>query len=200
MRRSIFYSLAVLAVVGTPPGVAMAGSKVITHIRTYDIEGESGKALIEAMDKSGPKHGFLTRAIAQTSYTVDWNFDLKAKADVCHLRAANAKLDMTYMYPRVTTPMSSALRKRWQRFFAGVRAHEETHGRIARQGVAAGERAVADLAIANDPHCVKTQREAQRRVDAIYDEYEAKQVAFDQREHREGGHVEALVAKLVRER
>ncbi|WP_054308845.1 DUF922 domain-containing protein [Mesorhizobium sp. 1M-11] len=200
MRRSIFCSLAVLAVVGTLPGIAMAGSKVVTHIRTYDIEGESGKALIEAMDKSGPKHGFLTRAIAQTSYTVEWDFDLKAKADVCHLRAASATLDMTYMYPRVTTPMSPALRKRWQRFFAGVRAHEQTHGRIARQGIAAGERAVASLAVANDPHCIKTQREAQRRVDAIYDEYEAKQVVFDQREHREGGRVEALVAKLVKDR
>lgn len=200
MRRSIFCSLTLLAVAGTLPGIAMAGSKVVTHIRTYDIEGESGRALIEAMDKSGPKHGFLTRAIAQTSYTVDWDFDLKAKADVCHLKRANATLDMTYMYPRVTTPMSPALRKRWQRFFAGVRAHEQMHGRIARQGIAAGERAVAGLAVANDPHCIKTRREAQRRVDAIYDEYEAKQVVFDQREHREGGRVEVLVAKLVKER
>ncbi len=199
MGRSIFCSLALLAAIGAP-GVATAGSKVITHIRTYDIAGESGKALIDAMDKSGPKHGFLTRAIAQTSYTVDWNFDLRAKADVCQVRAASATLDMTYMYPNVTTPMSPALRKRWQRFFAGVRAHEQTHGRIARQGIAAGERAIADLAVANDPHCIKTQREAQRRVDTIYEEYEAKQVAFDQREHRRGGRVEALVARLVRER
>lgn len=200
MRRSIFCSLAVLAVVGMLPGVAMAGSKVITHVRTYDIEGESGRALIQAMDKSGPKHGFLTRAIAQTSYTIDWDFDLKAKADVCHLRAASATLDMTYMYPRVTTPMSPALRKRWQRFFAGVRAHEQTHGRIARQGITAAERAVTDLAVANDPHCIKTQREAQRRVDEIYKQYEAKQVVFDQREHREGGRVEALVTRLIKER
>lgn len=199
MRCSIFCSLAVLAAMSTP-GIAVAGSKVITHIRTYDIAGESGRALIEAMDKSGPKHGFLTRAIAQTSYTVDWNFDLKAKADVCRVRAASATLDMTYMYPRVTTPMSPALRKRWERFFAGVRAHEQTHGRIARQGITAGERAVAGLAVANDPHCIKTQREAQRQVDAIYKEYEAKQVVFDQREHREGGRVEALVANLVKQR
>ncbi|PLP59726.1 hypothetical protein CYK37_10520 [Mesorhizobium loti] len=199
MSRSVLCSLVVFAA-ACVPGVAVAGSKVVTHVRTYDIAGESGQALIDAMDKSGPKHGFLTRAIAQTSYTVDWDFDLKAKADVCHLRAASATLDMTYMYPRVTTPMSPALRKRWQRFFAGVRAHEQTHGRIARQGIAAGERAIADLAVANDPHCIKTQREAQRRVDTIYDEYETKQVVFDQREHRNGGRVEALVAKLVGER
>ena len=76
MRRSIFYSLAVLAVVGTPPGVAMAGrSKVITHIRTYDIRRERQGA-DRAMD--GPKHSFLTRAIAQTSYTVDFDFDRRA--------------------------------------------------------------------------------------------------------------------------
>lgn len=200
MGRSVFCGLAILAAV-VAPGVATAGAKVVTHTQTYDIAGESGRALIAAMDKSGPKQGLLTRAIARTSYpAVDWDFDLKAKADVCYLKAANAKLDITYMYPRVTSPMSPALSKRWQRFLAGIRTHEETHGRIVRQGVTAGERAVADLAVANDPHCIKTRREAQRRVETAYEEYEVKQVAFDRREHRPGGRVAALVANLVRER
>ena len=196
MRHAAVRCLAGLLIAGSLPGLAMAGAKVVVHTTNYDIAGDSGKALVAAMDQSGPRHGFTTRAIARTSYTLNWDYKTEPSAGGCRLLRADGTLDLTYQYPRVTSKLSPALRKRWQVFFAGVRAHEETHGRIARQMVAAGERSVSGLNLANDPQCIKTRREAERRTAAATADYEARQVAFDMREHSPGGHVQKLVTAL----
>ncbi|TIR96748.1 MAG: DUF922 domain-containing protein, partial [Mesorhizobium sp.] len=107
-------------------------------------------------------------------------------------------LSLFYTFPRLASPATPALKKRWNRFFAGVRAHEGTHGRIAREMMRVTDRSITGLRVANDPYCYKARSEARRRIQAVYAEYEARQNAFDAREHREGGHVEHLVAALIR--
>ena len=149
------------------------------------------------MDRSGPKHGFLTRAIAQTRYAVTWEIDWTESGGTCKLRSAKALLEITYTYPRVTGPVSAELGRRWNRFFAGVKKHEEIHGKIARDMVHAAEKAVKGFSTRNDRTCGKSKREVKRRVDEIYARYEAKQIAFDKNEHRDGGNVEGLVTSLV---
>ena len=176
---------------------ASAASKILVKTRTYEITGTTGAALVEAMDHKGPKHGFMTRAIAQTGYTVDWELDVSQANGVCRVRQANGTLDLTYTFPHIASATTPALQKRWNRFFAGVRAHEETHGHIAREMMRATEKSITGLKFANDPQCSKARREARRRIDATYAEYEVKQIAFDAREHRSGGHVEQLIDALV---
>jgi predicted secreted Zn-dependent protease len=193
--------LACLVAIGALCGSALAasaGSRVVVKTRTYDITGTTGLALMEAMDRKGPKHGFMTHAIAQTGYTVDWDLDAGQDNGFCRLRRANGTLNLFYTFPRVASATPPALQKRWTRFFAGVRAHEETHGRIAREMMRATERSISGLRIADDRSCYKTRREAQRRIRATYAAYEAKQIAFDAREHRDGGHVEHLVTALIK--
>ena len=189
--------LAIGALFGSAPP-ASAGTRVVVKTRTYDITGTTGLALMEAMDRKGPKHGFMTHAIAQTGYTVDWDLDAGQDNGVCRLRRANGTLNLFYTFPRVASATPPALQKRWTRFFAGVRAHEETHGRLAREMMRATERSISGLRIADDRSCYKTRREAQRRIRATYAAYEAKQIAFDAREHRDGGHVEHLVTALIK--
>jgi predicted secreted Zn-dependent protease len=189
--------LAIGALFGSAPA-ASAGTRVVVKTRTYDITGTTGLALMEAMDRKGPKHGFMTHAIAQTGYTVDWDLDAGQDNGVCRLRRANGTLNLFYTFPRVASTTPPVLQKRWTRFFAGVRAHEETHGRLAREMMRATERSISGLRIADDRSCYKTRREAQRRIRATYAAYEAKQIAFDAREHRDGGHVEHLVTALIK--
>jgi predicted secreted Zn-dependent protease len=62
----------------------------------------------------------------------------------------------------------------------------------------AAERSAVGLKTNDDPSCYKTRREAQRRIGAVSAQYEAKQRAFDVREHRDGGHVEHLVMALIK--
>lgn len=198
MRLAVLtFGVAIAALCGSV-AAASAGSKVVVKTRTYDITGTTGLALMEAMDRKGPKHGFMTHAIAQTGYTVDWDLDAGQDNGVCRMRGANGTLNLFYTYPRVASATTPALQKRWKRFFAGVRAHEETHGRIAREMMRATERSIRGLKVADDPFCYKTRREARQRIKAAYAVYEAKQNAFDAREHRNGGHVEHLIIALIK--
>jgi predicted secreted Zn-dependent protease len=178
-------------------GPADASVKVKTNTTSYRISGKSGNALLDAMDRKGPKHGFLTRAIAQTGYTVNWEVDWREREDgSCLIANAAAVLTITYNYPEVTSPLSGDLQRRWQRFMAGVRKHEETHGRLAREMVTVAEKGLTHLSIKGDRGCRKTQAEMKRRIAAVYDKYEARQVQFDEVEHAEGGNVERLVNRL----
>ncbi|MDX8491443.1 DUF922 domain-containing protein [Mesorhizobium sp. VK22B] len=196
MRLAVLTCLVAIGAMCAPQ--ASAGTRVLVQTRTYDIAGNSGVALIEAMDSKGPKHGFMTHAIAQTAYTVDWDLDAGQDNGFCRLRRANGTLNLFYTFPRMASPSTPVLKKRWNRFFAGVRAHEETHGRIAREMMRVTNRSITGLKVADDPYCYKTRREARRRIQAAYAVYEAKQNAFDAREHRDGGHVEHLIAALIK--
>ncbi|MDX8436028.1 DUF922 domain-containing protein [Mesorhizobium abyssinicae] len=198
MRLAVLAYLAAVGSLCSLTPAASAGTKLLVKTRTYDIAGTTGAALVEAMDRKGPKHGFMTRAIADTAYTVNWDLAMSRTDGVCHLRQADGVLDLTYTYPRLAQPASAALERRWKRFFAGVRAHEETHGRIARRMMQATAKAVRGLKRADNWFCTGTRHEARRRINAIYAEYEAKQNAFDAREHRDGGHVEHLVDGLTK--
>lgn len=181
-------------------GPAAAGVKVTVKTDHYEISGKSGEALVAAMDRRGPKHGFLTRAIAQTRYEIGWDLEWAEKAGNCRVRKVTGELSITYTYPKVSGPVGAALGKRWARFMDGVRRHEETHGAIARRMVTAAERAIAKTSTTGDPGCVRSRSEVKRRVNGIYAEYEAKQLRFDEIEHSDGGNVEKLVVSLLKKR
>jgi predicted secreted Zn-dependent protease len=197
MRLAVLTCLVTIGALCGGVSVAAAGTKVLIKTRTYDITGTTGAALMEAMDRKGPKHGFMTHAIAQTGYTVDWDLDAAQHNGVCRIRQANGTLNLFYTYPHIASAATPALQNRWKRFFAGVRAHEENHGRIAREMMRTSERSVRRLKFADDPSCNKTRLEARRLIEANYAAYEARQNAFDASEHRQGGHVEHLIAALM---
>ncbi len=185
--------LSALACAATP---AAATVKTSVESKSYEISGRNGSELLSAMDRRGPKHGFLTRAIAQTSYTVNWEIEWAQKNDTCRLKSALATLSIVYTYPKVSSKMSASLKKKWDRFYGGVKAHEETHGRLASQMVKAADKAIAGFTMKNDPGCRKAQSAIKRRVDAVYADYEARQVHFDKTEHEQGGAVDRLVRAL----
>lgn len=176
---------------------AEAGTKVVVTTRSYDIAGTTGAALVEAMNRKGPKHGFMTRAIADTAYVVNWNLDVDRDGGVCRLRGADGTMELTYTFPRLASPPTAKLERRWRRFLAGVYAHEHHHGQIAKAMMRATDKSIAGLALADNWFCTATHREARRRIDAVYAQYEAKQNAFDAREHRDGGHVDRMVRALI---
>ena len=56
---------------------------------------------------------------------------------------------------------------------------------------------VKGLTLGKDPKCRRAQAEAKRRIAAVYAKYEARQLAFDAREHQGGGRVEKLLLALA---
>lgn len=200
MRNAAWGVLLVAGLCAGAFGDASAGVKTTVKTRHYVITGKTGAALLDAMDRRGPKHGLLTRAIAQTRYTIAWKMEWGETRAACRVKRADGELAITYTYPKVSGPVSRDMQRRWGRFLAGVTRHEKMHGLIAQQMVDEAQRSIAKLEIRNDPGCRKSRREVSRRVDAIYAKFEKKQVGYDEREHREGGPVEGLIDALVRER
>ena len=189
---------AALAVAGGLCFVGSAEASVEVKVKTssYRISGQNGAALLQAIALNGPGRGATAHFIAQTTYNVRLNFDLQKAARSCHFANVSAVLTITYTYPEVSSPMSADFRDRWNRFMSGVRKHEETHGRIAREMAAAAERQLNDLSSPGDPSCRKTRAEGKRRVASVYAAYEARQNKFDRVEHAKGGNVEGLVSLL----
>jgi predicted secreted Zn-dependent protease len=198
MRPIFFAAILGFAVVPVVATDADASVQVKVKTATYSVSGKNGIDLLDAMDRRGPKHGFLTHAIAQTSYTIKWDIDWKEHDGSCRVAAAAATLSITYTYPAVKGTMSPTLKRRWARFMAGVHTHEQTHGRLARQMVDAAERSLSGLSNKNDRRCRKTQAELKKRIALTYAKYEARQIEFDRVEHAEGGNVEGLVSLLGR--
>ena len=196
MHPSSLTMLAIASLLSCAPA-ASASTKIAVHVRTYDVAGKTGAALVEAMDRLGPRHGYTARAIAETGYTVHWELDVTRTDGVCRLRQADGKIDLTYTFPRRTSPADPALSKRWGRFLAGVYKHEHTHGHIAMRMMRATERALAGLERPDNWFCTNLRWEARRRINTTYAKYEVKQNAFDGREHRNGGHVEHMVEALI---
>lgn len=189
--------ISVLALVCGMANVAHAGTKVLVKTETYSVAGTNGAELLRSMNRSGPKQGLQARAMAATRYDVKWNMDWSKTGGSCRVKSANATLSITYRFPRLADRTSPDLQQRWTKFLAGVRTHEETHGRIAKEMVGAAQTAVAGIANDNDPNCAKSQAEVRRRVQSVYSNYEARQRQFDAKEHNFGGNVEGLVAMLT---
>ena len=197
MRR-VALVLAIGGCLSLLAGAASAEVRVTEKTGSYAISGRSGAALLDAMDRRGPKHGFLTRAIAQTRYAMSWRIEWGESSRSCRVRRLDGTLAITYTYPRVTGRLPGGLHRKWSRFLAGVQKHEQVHGRLARQMARAAEKSVGRIEVANDPGCRKARLEAKRQMSAVYADYEARQLGFDSKEHRSGGPVEHLIEELIR--
>lgn len=191
---------ALVLMIGLMTAEAAADVKTVVKVDTYSITGDSGEALMQAMDRKGPRHGFLTRAIAQTRYSVAWAIDWSVADWRCRLKSADVVLSVNYRIPTLSDSPPSALKTRWAKFMIGVRKHEETHGRIARQMVIRAQKAVLNVAVDRDLFCWKAKRRVSEIVRSVYADYEARQQRFDALEHQPGGPVDKLVGALTKRR
>lgn len=190
----------VLALVGAVnmAGRAEAAPRVTTAVKYYPIHGQTGLALVREMDRLGPRQGFMSRAIAQTVYSLQYGADLKSVDGVCHVTRPQVTLSITYIFPQPADSLPPALARRWRQFMTGVRRHEGHHGEMAQQMAQVAERAILSTITRSDATCREMRRELKARVGAIYDGYDARQNAFDRQEHRKGGHVDRLIMALIR--
>ena len=68
MRMPWFSCLAVLIAVMARPDAAEAGARITTTTKYYTVQGENGHALFRSMNRNGPRHAFMKKAMAQTQY------------------------------------------------------------------------------------------------------------------------------------
>ncbi|MDP3896787.1 MAG: DUF922 domain-containing protein [Mesorhizobium sp.] len=176
---------------------AVCAPKISTKSTKFDVSGATGAAILQDLDRRGPKHGFMTRAIAQTRYTMNSEADWKHDGTNCVVTRPLVRLDITYIYPNLAGPVPPALRARWHGFMASVKKHEETHGRIARDMAVAAEAAIGQMKVKDGKSCGRFHAEMKRKVASIVAEYEQRQRSFDAVEHKDGGHIQSIIKKLT---
>lgn len=180
---------------------AFAGPLVKEAVEYYSISGRTGAELLREMNRHGPRHGFLRRAIAQTRYAPDIRGNLVKQDGVCRMKGGRFVLNITYVYPRPSEKLPSDVARRWKAFQADNVRHEKMHGRIAREMAVRLDRVLRTFSYRDrNSHCNMAMLKLERAVDKVVREYNRKQRVFDAKEHRQGGAVEKSIVALLGKR
>lgn len=194
MRRAL--GLAAFAAFFAFAGPSMAG-KVTVKTEYYSISGKTGVDLVRSMARKGPRHGFLSKAIAVTRFKPAVRGDMVHKNGVCRTKNAEFDLAITYVYPKPSGKLPADVSRRWSAFFAGVEKHEQTHGRLGKELARSIDRKLHGFSMKDKPGCRAATAAMLKDVKKTVVAYDARQRAFDAKEHRSGGNVETMLRRLV---
>ena len=123
------------------PAVTQAAEAFIVKEKHYAISGSTGIELYELIGRNSP-----AKAIAHTYYTIQWFKSYDRKDGGCRMTKARPEVVITYLYPK-PGKLPPDLRRRWDTFIAGVRVHEEVHGRMIREMVEQSRAKLTGIAV-----------------------------------------------------
>jgi predicted secreted Zn-dependent protease len=189
VKRIAGFCAAVLAT--SFPPVVQAAEAFVVKEKHYEISGSTGIELYESVGRNSP-----AKAIAHTYYTIQWFKSYDRKNGSCRMTKARPEVVITYLYPK-PGKLPPDLRRRWDTFIAGVRVHEEVHGRMIREMTEQSRVKLTGIEFAGDANCAKVKREAHRLFAEATEAYKANSREFDRVEQRDGGNVHRLVLALV---
>ncbi|MBB5574258.1 DUF922 domain-containing Zn-dependent protease [Rhizobium paranaense] len=181
------------------PIVAHAQWQAIETVKTYAVAGKSGAELYESIGGRGPEVGSKVRAIAYTGFKLTWTRKYEPQGDACVLVSAQPKLIITYTLPKPAEQLPVSTRKSWDTFIAGVHKHELVHGDMIKDMVKEIEAMSVGLTATADPDCRKIRNDLTKRLSEISNKQRQRARDFDKTELSDGGNLQQLVLKLVRE-
>ena len=182
------------------PMAAHAEWKPVETIKTYAITGTSGAELYDSIGERGPLLGPKVRAIAHTDFKLTWTRKYEPQPDgACTITVNIPKVIITYTLPKPTGQLPAQTRRSWQKFIAGVEAHERVHGGYIKDMVKEIEAVSVGFSVPDDPKCSKIRVELTKRLGEISKRERQRNVDFDKVEFSDGGNLQQLVLKLVRE-
>ncbi len=182
------------------PMTAHADWQPVEIIKTYAITGTSGAELYDSIGERGPLLGPKIRAIAHTDFKLTWTRKYEPQPDgACTITTNIPKVIITYTLPKPTGQLPASTRRSWQKFIAGVEAHERVHGGYIKDMVKEIEAMSVGFSVPDDPKCSKIRVELTKRLGEISKKERQRNVDFDKVEFSDGGNLQQLVLKLVRE-
>lgn len=195
-----FRLLAVAMSIALLPIAAHADWQAVETTETYAITGTSGRELYDSIGERGPLLGPKVRAIAHTDFKLTWTRKYEPQPDgVCTITVNIPKLIITYTLPKPSAQLPASTRKSWQKFIAGVEAHERVHGGFIKDMVKEIEAMSVGFSVPDDPKCSKIRVELTKRLGEISNKERQKNSEFDKVEFSDGGNLQQLVLKLVKE-
>ncbi|MFT4184955.1 MAG: DUF922 domain-containing protein [Rhizobium sp.] len=182
------------------PVAAHAEWKPVETTKTYAIAGTSGAELYDSIGERGPLLGPKVRAIAHTDFKLTWTRTYAPQPDgACMITVNIPRLIIIYTLPKPSALLPSSTRKSWQHFIAGVEAHERVHGGYIKDMVREIEAMSVGFSVPDDPKCSKIRVELTKRLGEISKRERQRNSDFDKVEFSDGGNLQQLVLKLVRE-
>lgn len=182
------------------PVAAHADWRPVETIKTYAIAGTSGAELYDSIGERGPLLGPKVRVIAHTDFKLTWTRKYEPQPDgACTITVNIPKVVITYTLPKAPAQLPAQIRKSWQTFIVGVEAHERVHGGYIKDMVKEIEAMSVGFSVPDDPKCSKIRVELTKRLGEISKRERQRNVDFDKVEFSDGGNLQQLVLKLVRE-
>ncbi|WP_267549518.1 DUF922 domain-containing Zn-dependent protease [Rhizobium rhizogenes] len=182
------------------PMTAHADWQPVEIIKTYSITGTSGAELYDSIGERGPLLGPKVRAIAHTDFQLTWTRKYEPQpGGACTITTNIPKVIITYTLPKPSGQLPAQTRRSWQKFIAGVEAHERVHGGYIKDMVKEIEAMSVGFSVPDDPKCSKIRVELTKRLGEISKKERQRNVDFDKVEFSDGGNLQQLVLKLVRE-
>jgi predicted secreted Zn-dependent protease len=169
------------------------------QVQPYAISGRTAAELYFSIGENGPKAG-IGRAIAYTDFKLTWQRDYRPRDGGCTLVTARPNLTVIYTLPRPKGALPAGLQANWDRFAAGIAAHEKVHGDFIKDMVREIEAATVGLHEAADPGCTRIRATLKRLLSDISQRQRQRSREFDRKELSEGGNVHQLVLSFVNAR
>ena len=179
---------------------ARADWKPIEKIETYTVSGQSAEQLYLSIGEKGPVVGAAgsgRRVIAHTFFKLTWQRDYQPQGSACVLKSARPKLIITYTLPKPAGKLDPALQARWDRFAAGLIAHEKVHGAGIVDMVDKIVAFSTGLTAENDPGCKKVRAELTAYLDQLSRAQRQGSRDFDSKEFGQDGNMLKLIAAFL---
>lgn len=193
---AIFGAFAVFA--SPVPGYAKV---IVTQETTYyNVRGKSGLDLSREMLRGGRRNISLRHAVAATAarYKVEGG-RVTIVDGKCVVKDVSVRLELTYYYPKWSSRgrTTNAVRQAWKAFYAELVRHEETHGRIARQGAAQMKEELLKLTSDARFRCFNFRQRADQVFNRVSRQIKQRQLAFDRKEGRTTSKISRLQVALM---
>jgi len=175
---------------------SFANAKVIITERTkfYTVTGKTGPQMFRSITRRGPKTRRDGHAIATTRTEIKFrNLKIGVKGRRCVVENFDLVLKLTYTLPRWrgSRKASPKLRKTWDLFYAKVKKHEDTHGRISREYARKLHDRIRKLTGRVSNGC-KNFGKKTRSLRLAQREFARRHAAFDRREGRASSRIRRL--------
>jgi predicted secreted Zn-dependent protease len=182
---------------------AQASAKVVVSEKTkyYAVKGRDGLEVSKAMLVGGSRNINMHHAIAATStrFAIS-DAEVGVRNGRCVVNNVKVTLDIVYLYPKwsMKNTASPKVRKAWDRFYAELLVHEQTHGRYAKAAAARIEKELKSLSGTVALGCRDFGKFADRRFNKIADDLKKQQQAFDVKENRDASKITKLQIALLK--
>ncbi len=205
MRHKRLLSLITGAALGAAamlvPASASAKIVVTEKIKYYPVKGRDGLEVSKAMLVGGSRTISMHHAIAATStrFSIS-DAEVGVRNGRCVVNDVKVTLDIVYLYPKWSMKNSAnpKVRKAWDRFYAELLVHEQTHGKYAKAAAARIEKELKSLSGTVALGCRDFGKFADRRFNKIADDLKKQQTAFDVKENRDSSKITKLQIALLK--